>query len=54
MDFPLEADVASAWKRDPVLNQKMEGTNSVGEHIAQLIRGEQTRLVRTATEYVLM
>lgn len=25
----LEADVASAWNRDPVLNQKMDGTNSV-------------------------
>jgi integrase/recombinase XerD len=25
----LEADVASAWKRDPVLNQKGFGTNSV-------------------------
>jgi hypothetical protein len=25
----LEADVASAWKLDPVLNPKMEGTKSV-------------------------
>jgi integrase/recombinase XerD len=25
----LEADVASAWKRDPVLNRKQDGTNSV-------------------------
>jgi integrase/recombinase XerD len=25
----LEADVASAWKRDPVLNRKTDGTNSV-------------------------
>jgi integrase/recombinase XerD len=25
----LEADVASAWKQDPVLNQKIIGTNPV-------------------------
>jgi hypothetical protein len=25
----LEGDVASAWKRDPVLNRKTESTNSV-------------------------
>jgi hypothetical protein len=25
----LEADVASAWKLDPVLNQKIVGTNQV-------------------------
>jgi integrase/recombinase XerD len=28
----LEADVASAWKRDPVLNQKTDGTKSVQFH----------------------
>jgi hypothetical protein len=25
----LEADVASAWKRDPALDRKQRGTNSV-------------------------
>jgi len=29
----LEADVASAWKLDPVLNQKIVGTNRV--HMAK-------------------
>jgi len=29
----LEADVASAWKVDPVLNQKIVGTNRV--HLAK-------------------
>jgi len=29
----LEADVASAWKLDPILNQKIVGTNQV--HLAK-------------------
>jgi hypothetical protein len=43
----LEADVASAWKQDPVLNDKNFGTNQVHlpQRTGQLIENKRERLV---------